>query len=44
MVLATQLLSLPIVTFSIAGTSELNIVSVLSLPTWSSSAIACAFV
>ena len=43
-VLATQLLSLPIMVFRIAGTSELNIVSVLSFPGFSSSAIACAFV
>ncbi len=33
-VLLTQLPSLPINTFSIAGTSELNIVVVLSLPTF----------
>ena len=40
----TQLPSLPISTFSMAGTSELNIVVVLSLPTFPSQAIAWAFV
>ena len=43
MVFETQLLSFPIVTFRMAGTSELNIVSDLSLPAWSSRAIASAF-
>ena len=43
-VLATQLESLWMVTFSMAGTSELNIVVILSLPTLPSQAIACAFV
>ena len=43
-VLSTQLPSLPINRFSIAGTSELNIVVVLSLPTLPSQAIASAFV
>ena len=40
----TQLPSLPINTFSIAGTSDENIVVVLSLPTLPSQAIASAFV
>src|SRR3954464_13072440 len=40
----TQLPSLPINRFSIAGTSELNIVVVLSLPTLPSHAMACALV
>ena len=41
---AAQLLLLPIITFSMAGTSELNIVVVLSLPTFPSQLIASAFV
>jgi hypothetical protein len=40
----TQLPSLPIITFSMAGTSELNIVVVLSLPTLPSHEIAWASV
>jgi hypothetical protein len=43
-VLFTQLPSLPISTFSMPGTSELNIVAVLSLPTFASQAIARALV